>query len=501
MDGATASTANVCHTFTTPGNYPVSLTITDSSGNFALYTANLAADVCDVPPVAMTVQPLGGTAPLNVSISANSVSPNRLINSIMTPTVQFNNGGAAQFTINVDQQAQNNYPNSGYAAFFNALNVPANTTTKVFFPGSGIFRVQAQVSNATSYGLTLPQAAGQAEATGFINVLDPNAKTVNDLIIILGANGVAPNPADDTIGGTGYVNLAGLTMSDLVGTEFTIALNGYDPIIDVFLDSNLQGTQGDAVTGKTGTLSLQYPSGAFTFSAKGNYATSLILTDLTEHQMVVEHFGVQIGNVFNSPGTEVTYNYQSIIGTTGHGSYKLGAIATFSRKGGTGLGAGSGGTKEVLVSGGFIVTAADLKLSGDVGNATISGYLAREGGDNLVPAATSDVIVDFGGFSESLNFSNTIGFKTKGKPPTAIFTYNNKKSGTAIQSLSWASMAGTFSIVINNMPNSAVGLNTTAGQQGIPLTFIVTPDNSQQFIGTTTFDVFKVSDTEFKHIP
>jgi hypothetical protein len=353
---------------------------------------------------------------------------------------------------------------------------------------------------------------GQGNSTGFVSILDPNAQTNNNMIItqsifrinwagkILGVNGVAPSPASDTITGTGYVNLTGLTLSDLVGSEFTLALNGYNPIVDVVLDSNLQGTTVDAVSGTTATLSLSYPSGQFTFSAKGAFDTSLSVTDVTVRNLTVEHFRVQIGNVFNSPGTEVLYNYESTLSKTAQGNYKLGAVATFPSNGATGLGGLPGG-KEVLLSGGFIVTAADLTLNGDSVNATISGYLARSGGDNLVPAATSDVIVDLGGYSESLNFSNTIGFKTKGKPPAAIFTYNNKKSGTNIQSLSWASLAGNFSIVINNMPNALVGINPAAAQQGIPLSFIVTPDNAQQFIGTTTFDVFKISDTEFKHVP
>jgi hypothetical protein len=64
----------------------------------------------------------------------------------------------------------------------------------------------------------------------------------------------------------------------------------------------------------------------------------------------------------------------------------------------------------------------------------------------------------------------------------------------------WANKAGNFQInTFSALPNSLVGINPNLGRQAITLTFIVSPENGQQYIGTTTFDIFKVSDTEFKH--
>ena len=48
------------------------------------------------------------------------------------------------------------------------------------------------------------------------------------------------------------------------------------------------------------------------------------------------------------------------------------------------------------------------------------------------------------------------------------------------------------------MPNSEVGINPAQGVQTLKLTFIVTPDNAQQYIGTTQFDILKLSDTQYK---
>ena len=152
----------------------------------------------------------------------------------------------------------------------------------------------------------------------------------------------------------------------------------------------------------------------------------------------------------------------------------------------------------MLISGGFLVTSADFKLLGDTVTAKINGLLARAGGDDLRPSASSNVVVTIGNLTETLNFTTTPTFKTTGKAPSQKFSFKSK-GGTNIKTLSWINKQGNFSITTYAMPNASVGIDPQKGRQPINLTFKVTPDNNLQFIGTTSFDIIKVSDTEFKH--
>jgi hypothetical protein len=86
----------------------------------------------------------------------------------------------------------------------------------------------------------------------------------------------------------------------------------------------------------------------------------------------------------------------------------------------------------------------------------------------------------------------------KGKLPLLQFFF---KSGgaTSIQTLTWSNKAGQFGATVINMPNALVGIDPRQATQTVTVRFTVSPEHSQQYIGTTTFDLQKVSDTEFKH--
>jgi hypothetical protein len=495
-DGGQAFTNNVCHTFIAPGSFPVTLTVTDTVGNRATFTNGLAVTVCDVPPVVITADPQGGTAPLTVNVVAKSVSPVGLINGQLTQTISLNN---TLTVINVEQQGTQNEP--FVFVPYQAFN---SDTATVLFDHPGTYRIQASFSG-TSVGLPTT-----GTGTIFITVLDPNAAIFNSLIItqsdftinwagkLPNQEGVPPQPASDTISVKGLVNLQGLDLSSLAGQEVTLALNAYAPIFQGTLGTNGIAQQGDFTTGKTGTFVLT-PSGQFVCTVKGDYAFALGLTSLTEHRFLTAHYRLQIGTVFNSPGTTISYDYKSNANKKASGHYKFGRFAKYGTIPGAPGGFGEPGGQEVLLSGGFLVTRADFKLQGDTVTATISGLLARAGGDDLRPAATSDVVVKIGNYTETLNFSTTPKFKTTGRPPAQHFSFRSG-GGTNIKSLGWANKAGNFQITtFTALPNSQVGINPTLGRQPITVTFIVSPENGQQYIGTTTFDIFKVSDTEFKH--
>lgn len=69
-DGTTATTQTVAKTYSTPGTYPVSLTVTGSSGST---TASQSINVTAAPPVAnFSATPTSGAAPLAVSFTDSS---------------------------------------------------------------------------------------------------------------------------------------------------------------------------------------------------------------------------------------------------------------------------------------------------------------------------------------------------------------------------------------------------------------------------------------------
>lgn len=495
QDGAEAFTPNVCHTYIKPGNYGVQLIITDEFGNKATIANNLAVSVCDTPPVIMTVDPQGGTAPLVANISMKSISPVILIGNTPTDTIVFNN---AQTHIQIDRVGDQNEP--GVIAPF--MDIPGTSAT-VRFDTPGNYRVLG-IFGGTSFGL-----GTTGYNTAYVTVQDPNGVVANSLLItdsivaidwagkLPNAAGVLKNPNNDTIAMNGYLNLSGLNLSALAGQEIFIAMNAYNPIFHGFLDGAGNAVMADLISGTTGTFKLS-ANGAFSCSVKGDFAASMSLNSVTEHRLLATNYRIQIGDIFNTPGTTVSYNYSSNLGHAAKGLYKFGVITKAAPIQGAPPGFNSPSTQQFQVSGAFMILKADFMLQGDVVNATLSGVLARAGGDTLRPAATSDVVVKINNFSETLNFSTTPTFKVTGKSPQQKFSF--KSSGnTHIQKLGWTNMGGVFYISAINMPNAQVGIVPGAPTQQMKLTFTVTPDSAQQFIGSTVFDITKVSDTEFKH--
>src|SRR5579862_150835 len=351
-DGGQAFTPNVCHTFVTPGNYAVKLTVTDGNGNQADIINGLAVEVCDIPPVIITATPQGGTAPLSVDITAKATSPVININGVPTQTIPGLSATGA--TIVVDQQDPQGAPFT-----FTPFTTIAGATGTVLFTNPGTYRVQANFTG-TSFGLPTT-----GTGTIFIDVIDPNSPIANSLIITQSSYtinwagklpnqlGVPTAPASDTISVQGIVNLEGMSLSSLAGQQVTIALNGYNPIFQGTLNASGTAIQGDFATGITGTFKID-ATGHFSMNVTGDYAFSLGLTSLTEHRLLTAHYKISLGSVFTSPGTTVVYDYKSTANKTGKGFYQFGNFAKYGTIPGAPGGFGQPGGQEVLLSGGFI---------------------------------------------------------------------------------------------------------------------------------------------------
>jgi len=69
------------------------------------------------------------------------------------------------------------------------------------------------------------------------------------------------------------------------------------------------------------------------------------------------------------------------------------------------------------------------------------------------------------------------------------------KKGVA--NLQWKNHAGRFQIISNGLPIDKIGLNPALANLTLVLGLQITPEASQQYIGTSRFEVFKKSATQF----
>ena len=371
------------------------------------------------------------------------------------------------------------------------------------------------------------------------------------------------NPDNDTLIASGLINLPGYTLSDLAGRAIRVVVNGVDPIFVGTLDSNGEATQGDAATGNVGRFKMNLPSGTFSVTTHKNLAGSLGLPGLNGStqssnlnaknqskdtaRRIATAYHVEIQDLMSSPPVVVTHAYssrflnstlpnaaptatntstgigtstssgtlivpQGFVGGSGKGLYTLGhAFEFIGSVHGHALGknglpneilppkVGAPVAKEEFITGGFIITGAQLTLQGQDLFATLSGLLIRPGGEDFRPSPTSDVVISLGaqtnpagvGFSEALNFTNTPTFKVKGD----TFTFKASKSlgGTGIQQLQWTNGAGGFFLKSAALDNTLVGLDPTLAMQTLVLGFTITPDSGSTITATTRFSVTKTT--------
>jgi hypothetical protein len=283
--GASAFTPTVCHTFSVPGIYSVTLTVTDQFGHKTPFGGTLTVQVCAVPTVVITATPQGGPAPLDVDFEARSpVDPNITISST---------------TWQIDQLAPNNEPGQ-FSSIATIAGQPGPDTGPGFlssvchyqfvFPSA--YRVTAFWSGTDNNSGLVTSGVG----TIFIYVSD-SSMPLQDQVIITSSNfnvdltgkldltgphdNLPDNPNNDIIAVNGIFNLPNVDQSSLSGRQVRVVLNGVDPIFVGTLDANGRATQGDASTGRTGNFAVNLPSGNFHVDAKGNFMSSLGLPNLS----------------------------------------------------------------------------------------------------------------------------------------------------------------------------------------------------------------------------
>ncbi len=84
-DGSTSTDANPAHTYTKPGDYVATMTVTDNQGAKSVNTAPVAVTAPNIPPVAVaTANPPQGAAPLSVVFTSDgSYDPDGAIGNIL----------------------------------------------------------------------------------------------------------------------------------------------------------------------------------------------------------------------------------------------------------------------------------------------------------------------------------------------------------------------------------------------------------------------------------
>lgn len=512
-DGSGGFTKNLCHTWVTPGIYPVTLNIVDEFGTNTNQTFQVK--VCDVPDVAIVADPQGGTVPLIVNLEARASAPTVRITTPPSWTI--------------DRLGTNNEPGQ-----FLTIGVFSGSPTAVRFDSPGIYRIMCGFSGQD----TISGLATSGIGTVFIFVTAPGDVIDNSLLITdsqfridwvgkrvnpnpsgqpanstVGLS-VPMNPENDTMTIHGYLSMPGVQLSDLLNRRVFVNLNGVDAIFDGTFDANGHAVLPGNDQGRVGSFDLRLPSGAFTMTVKRSLYVQLGVADATNHRLLPAYFRIVIDGLFppaGSPGAMITYNYNSAAYNAGPpasgsalGVFRIGGLGQISRlKSKAPADFGVQGGQELLLTGAFMVLSAKIKLEGNSVSADLKGILARYGGDDLRPRDNSDVVVSLNGWSEALNFTTTVGFKAGGKAPAQRFSFKRSKTlgTTGVANLQWRNRAGQFRIKVTGIPNELVGLNPSLGVQTVTAGLVITPDGGQVFSGSSSFDVTKISPTDFVRKP
>ena len=213
-------------------------------------------------------------------------------------------------------------------------------------------------------------------------------------------------------------------------------MNAYNPIFDGFFDANGNAVQGDATTGKTGTFKGFLAVGQIHLHGQGRFrGFPGIGFAESEKTLITANYGIQIGNLFNNTGTLIAYGYNSKVGKTAVGTYKFGAFAskTVPSSGGPIPGApaatGLPGGQELLISGGFIVTAANFKLLGDTVNATSQRTDVPERAAMVFVQRQRQMLsMQIGNYHGNFKLhDNTKRLRQRGKPPAQKFSFKSGK--------------------------------------------------------------------------
>lgn len=208
-DGTTATTQTVAKTYSTPGTYPVSLTVTGSGGSS---TASQSINVSASAPAAnFSATPVSGAAPLAVSFTDSSSG------TITAWSWQFGDGGSSNA-----QSPSYSYTKAGtYAVTLNVTGPGgSNQATK-----TGYITVTSAPGGSGDAGGTPANTAGLAAAYGFeeasgTQVIDASGNANHGTIS--GASRVSTNQFGKALKFNGTSNW--ITVNDSASLDLTTGM-------------------------------------------------------------------------------------------------------------------------------------------------------------------------------------------------------------------------------------------------------------------------------------
>jgi hypothetical protein len=499
---------DICYNFTSPGEWIARLTVTDNRG--AIVVNETKVHVCDVPRVRISADPQGGYWPLLVYLDAD-----------VSQVGSISYTGEASWYI--ERLGNQNEP-----GIFTPVGTMGGNNTSFRFDFAGLYRVTATFTGID----TITNLPTSASGVVFIFVEDPGLEVGNGMLITAsgvtvdwcgkmdnitplnpnaGPDGFPDKPKKDALYIRGFLNMPGVSQSQLTGQKVRVILNGVQPLFEGYLDAEGKAEIGNAIDKRLGLVQIRQPSGSFNVSLfKQDLPGPLGVNNVTERRLLPAQFRIELGSFWppenSGGGGIITYDYESQAYLKAKGTYKFGCFTkdgVFTRPslriGQSGYVLGKIGGQNLLVSGVFMPLDAKANVKGNDVYLDIRGMLARFGGDDLRPAVGSDVVVTLGGFSEALNFGGTPSFRTTGKEPSQKFSFKRSKTlpVSGVQSLQWANRAGQFRIKTGPIPNEKLGLDLNAATQNLTFKLNITPDGSQKFEGSTTIELSKKSATKF----
>jgi PKD repeat protein len=292
-DGTSSTAANPAHTFTTPGNYVLRLTVTDNLGATATQTALVKAMLPNQIPVAIArAVPQSGPAPLNVTLYADgSYDPDGPIGNIewladeggtywgATAYYTFTSNGIHAVTLRVyDSRGEIGTtnilvnvggPNMKPVAVASASPAQGPAPLWVYFTGSGSYDTDG---NIVSYAWTFGDGGTADYASPTHYYANAGTYTAN-LVVTDNAGGKGTNTVTIWVGASNRPPVAVVSANPTKGNApLTVSFSSVGSSDPDGLIASYAWTFGD---GATSTAA----SPAHTYLNRGAYTARLTVTD------------------------------------------------------------------------------------------------------------------------------------------------------------------------------------------------------------------------------
>jgi PKD repeat protein len=275
-DGTTAQTANVNHTYSTPGNYSVYLIVANTQGSDYVYASQLISVSAPDPTADFTATPSTGAAPLNVQFTDTTGNNpfawywtfgDGTISGAQNPTHTYNTAGTYPVTLT----AQNSVGTSKKTMNITVIKMDKPVSNFTFAPTTGQAPLTVQF-NDTSSNSPSSWSWTFTDDLSTSNVQNPvhTFKSAGSYVVILTATNAA---------GAGNMCLLPITVTaapvitpvaDFTATPTT----GVAPLSVQFADKSTNADVWVWTFGDGATSTLQNPP-AHTYTAAGTYTVQL----------------------------------------------------------------------------------------------------------------------------------------------------------------------------------------------------------------------------------